>query len=116
MNDWNVCHVLEYLPVPASYNFHSQSGCFVGIMDQGQCGSCYAFSTAAAASDRLCLAQSTKRVLSPQEILDCGKGKAWFGNVRCGHSSDTTRTPAHRTRTYTHRPGAMEVTPTRPRC
>lgn len=69
--------------MPASYNFHSQSGCFVGIMDQGQCGSCYAFSTAAAASDRLCLAQNTKRVLSPQEILDCGKGKAWFGTTGC---------------------------------
>lgn len=105
--------------MPASYNFHSQSGCFVGIMDQGQCGSCYAFSTAAAASDRLCLAQNTKRVLSPQEILDCGKGKAWFGTVRCTHSSDTTRHDTHHsphTRTRTYRPGAMEVIPTRLRC
>jgi hypothetical protein len=88
-------------------------------MDQGQCGSCYAFSTAAAASDRLCLAQSTKRVLSPQEILDCGKGKAWFGNVRSPHSNDTTRhthwLTAH-AHTHTYRPGAMEVIPTRPRC
>lgn len=69
--------------LPASFDFHQQTGCFAGILDQGQCGSCYSFCVASANADRVCYAQGARPVLSPQEILDCGKGFVWFGATGC---------------------------------
>jgi hypothetical protein len=45
--------------------------------------SCYSFCTASANADRICWTQGAKPVLSPQEILDCGKGFVWFGSTGC---------------------------------
>ncbi|VDQ00540.1 unnamed protein product, partial [Trichobilharzia regenti] len=43
------------------------------IRDQGKCGSCYAFASAAAVESRLLLASNftLQPILSPQDILDC---------------------------------------------
>ena len=43
------------------------------IWDQGRCGSCWAFGTVMAMSDRLCINSygEIKAVLSPQEVLTC---------------------------------------------
>ncbi len=38
---------------------------------------------ASANADRVCYAQGARPVLSPQEILDCGKGFVWFGSTGC---------------------------------
>ena len=45
------------------------------IWDQGRCGSCWAFASAMAMSDRLCIQSNgvVKSILSPQDILTCCK-------------------------------------------
>ena len=48
-------------------------GCIHPIRDQGQCGSCWAFGTSEAFSDRLCIASAGRInvVLSVEQLLDC---------------------------------------------
>jgi cathepsin B len=48
-------------------------GCLGAIRDQDQCGSCWAFSSAEAASDRLCIAKQGAEyvTLSPQYMVSC---------------------------------------------
>jgi cathepsin B len=58
------------------WNFDSRSawyGCVNQILDQGQCGSCWAFAATEALSDRFCIASQGKvnPVLSPQYLVSC---------------------------------------------
>jgi len=69
--------------LPASYNSRTATSCATGIMNQADCGSCYAFSTSAANSDRMCIQEQITVIISPQDILDCGQGTVWFGASGC---------------------------------
>lgn len=51
-------------------------GCISPILDQGHCGSCWAYATAQTLTDRLCIAgraanRTIERLLSPQQHISC---------------------------------------------
>jgi len=70
--------------LPTSFNFHTTTNCFAGILNQQSCGGCYGFSTASANSDRACWAESIPApILSPQQIFDCGYPNVWSGSNAC---------------------------------
>ena len=49
------------------------SGCVNAIKDQGQCGSCWAFSSVASTEGAYCIAHGTSKLysLSEQQLVDC---------------------------------------------
>lgn len=60
--------------IPDSFDSRTQwPGCIHDILDQGQCGSCWAFGATEAVSDRFCIASkgADKFVLSPQYLVSC---------------------------------------------
>eukprot|EP01113_Clastostelium_recurvatum_P001786 TRINITY_DN10738_c0_g1_i3.p1 TRINITY_DN10738_c0_g1~~TRINITY_DN10738_c0_g1_i3.p1 ORF type:complete len:263 (+),score=49.63 TRINITY_DN10738_c0_g1_i3:35-823(+) len=60
--------------IPASFDSRDKwPGCVSPVRDQGQCGSCWAFSSTSVLADRFCVASNAtiKRLLSPQYMLDC---------------------------------------------
>lgn len=70
--DWGA--ILPYLAVPESFDSRNQwPDCVHPILDQGQCGSCWAFGATEALSDRLCIASNgnINVVLSPQYLVSC---------------------------------------------
>jgi len=60
------------------------AGCVHAIRDQGNCGSCWAFSISESLSDRGCVATGggTNVVLSPQHLVTCANN-AWAGKNGC---------------------------------
>jgi len=86
-------------PIPANYQsklnkkgardlpvaFDSRSnwpGCIHPVLDQGDCGSCWAFGATETLSDRFCIESKGQInvVLSPQSLVSCD----WEGNFGCG--------------------------------
>ncbi|KAL0245213.1 hypothetical protein GEMRC1_009293 [Eukaryota sp. GEM-RC1] len=65
----------EVANLPESFDVRQQwPGCpSYSIRDQGRCGSCWAFGAAEALSDRFCIAQNKKVVLSTQWLVSCDK-------------------------------------------
>ena len=64
----------ESAALPDSFDSRSAwPNCVHAIRNQGACGSCWAFGTSEAISDRFCIATngSTDVVLSPEELVDC---------------------------------------------
>ena len=59
--------------IPSQINWRG-SGCDHTPLNQGSCGSCWAFATAGMLSDRCCILASDKGWLSPQELVSCDKG------------------------------------------
>jgi len=60
--------------LPADFNWKTADpGCVHPIMNQGNCGSCWAFGATEALSDRFCLWSKGRInvVLSPQELVSC---------------------------------------------
>jgi cathepsin L len=55
---------------PDSYDWRTQ-GAVVGIKDQGQCGSCWAFSAIAAQESQYYIVQKSLQSLSEQNLVDC---------------------------------------------
>jgi KDEL-tailed cysteine endopeptidase len=49
------------------------SGCMSPIQDQGQCGSCWAFSSVSALESNYCIANGSLLKLSEQQLVDCVK-------------------------------------------
>ncbi|XP_013793694.2 uncharacterized peptidase C1-like protein F26E4.3, partial [Limulus polyphemus] len=70
----NEIHIMDHRPLPERFDSREKwPGMIQEINDQGDCGSSWAFSTAALASDRWSI-QSKGRVtvaLSPQQLISC---------------------------------------------
>jgi len=57
-------------PDPTNYDW-SASGCITPVYDQGQCGSCWAFSATETIESYNCLAGNALTTLSMEQIVDC---------------------------------------------
>ncbi len=61
--------VPKSMPSSVSWN----GTCLHAIHNQGNCGSCWAFSAASVVSDRCCITLKDQGWLSPQELVSCDK-------------------------------------------
>lgn len=69
-----VAAVSSDVSIPISFDARQQwASCITPVRDQQQCGSCWAFSSTGALSDRFCIASSgsVKPILSPQYVVSC---------------------------------------------
>ena len=67
----------DHVEVPSSFDSRKQwPNCIHPIVNQGQCGSCWAFGATEALSDRFCIDSNggTDVVLSPQYLVSCDSG------------------------------------------
>lgn len=65
------------ISIPNSFNFTERYPiCDFGPMDQGKCGSCWAFSVAKAFSHRYCKKHGVQRVFSPFHLAGCDRRNA----------------------------------------
>jgi cathepsin B len=67
----------QYLSVPSAFDSRTQwPGCIGAIRNQGNCGSCWAFSATEVLADRICIESGVAKtlvVLSPQWLVSCDK-------------------------------------------
>merc|ERR1711990_489370 len=56
---------------PQTFDWRSKSGIVSPVKNQGQCGSCWAFSTVEAVESAWAMANHSMTILSPQQIVDC---------------------------------------------
>lgn len=60
--------------LPKSFDWtEKMADCIHPIHNQGNCGSCWAFSAASVVADRCCIFKEDKGWLSPQELVSCDK-------------------------------------------
>jgi len=64
--------------VPVRFDWNDK-GAVTPVYDQAQCGSCWAFSATEAIESQWFLAGNTLVSLSPQQIVDCDKGRGDLG-------------------------------------
>ena len=62
---------IKYMPETLDW---SKADCTHEISNQGNCGSCWAFSVSSVVSDRCCLAGKDHGWLAPQELVSCDTG------------------------------------------
>jgi C1A family cysteine protease len=62
---------LESVSLPSSFDWRDKGGVVTPVYNQGQCGSCWAFSTTEAIESAWALAGHTLTKLSMQQIVDC---------------------------------------------
>lgn len=81
--------VTEKAYLPSSVDWAGNQ-CIHKILDQGNCGSCWAFAAAGVASDKCCLEDSQKDFgwLSPQELVSCDKGEGKNEGCNGGFARD----------------------------
>ena len=60
--------------LPTSINWRGAK-CQHEILDQGNCGSCWAFASASVVSDKCCIEKQDYGWLSPQELVSCDKSQ-----------------------------------------
>lgn len=65
-------HVSSLRGTPSSWNWIDQ-GVTTPVKDQGQCGSCWAFSSTEAVETAYAIKSGKLLVLSPQQLVDCSK-------------------------------------------
>ena len=68
--------------IPAAVDWRSQ-GKVNKVKDQGQCGSCWAFSAIGAMESRFAIKVGTLLSLSEQQLVDCAKGTQWPNSDGC---------------------------------
>lgn len=68
--------------LPASFDWNSK-GMVNAVKDQGQCGSCYAFSAAAALESAFAISKNVHTNLSEQNIIDCTSTNFGYNNGGC---------------------------------
>ena len=77
LNDtWDNIPLLQDANLPVAFDWREQHPlCVHPVLNQGQCGSCWAFAASEVLSDRFCIASngSTNVILSPGELLACEK-------------------------------------------
>jgi len=59
----------------------SSTQAVTGVKDQGQCGSCWAFSATGGLEGLYYLTNNTQKSFSEQQLVECSKG---YGNMGCG--------------------------------
>ena len=70
----------ENVSIPDSIDWRSK-GVVNPVQDQGQCGSCWAFSAIGALESRQAISTGTLLKLSEQQLVDCAGGS--YGNLGC---------------------------------
>jgi len=72
VNDENTLTVLENVNVPSSFDWRLVNPTpITPVKDQGQCGSCWAFSATEEIESSWILAGHNQTILAPQQIVDC---------------------------------------------
>ena len=66
--------VFEGTPNSDSLDWRDVRGVVTPVKDQGQCGSCWAFSATEAVESAYVIAGNEQVIMAPQELVDCAKG------------------------------------------
>jgi cathepsin B len=77
-------HVVDQASLPASFDPKDKWGACIGpVLNQGSCGSCWAFGAVESISDRMCIASGKQNFvqLAPLDIVTCDTG--FFGSNGC---------------------------------
>jgi C1A family cysteine protease len=72
---------LDTSAAPSSYDWRNNAGILAPVQDQGQCGSCWAFSATCNMESRYALAKGTRvNKLAEQALVDCDKQCGQYRN------------------------------------
>jgi C1A family cysteine protease len=65
--------------LPSTFDWRSSSSCISAVKNQGNCGSCWAFSTTEGTESAYCIATGKLYTLAPQELVSCDNTCAGCG-------------------------------------